>query len=83
MPANEDDMLEQMIKKHTHNYNMAELAGIACTALFRIARAQEVLVELARADLEAAVEGEAQSRAEQMANEIVEEKSKRSFIGRK
>lgn len=63
--------------------NMPALAGNIAHELWRIANAQEELTALAKADLEAAVEEQIKSRSEVRAQEIVTEKSKRSFIGKK
>lgn len=58
------------------------LANIAM-CLHRIAAAQEDLVALAKMDLEAAINEEVESRASQKANEIVQDSTKRSFIGKR
>ncbi len=59
------------------------LMGIATEMMVRLVAAQEAIVEMAAADLEAQVEEAIKSRAETRAEEIVADKSKRSFIGKK
>lgn len=59
------------------------LIGSIAHSLLRIANAQEALHELSLADVNEMIEAEVKSRSETRAEEIVEEKSKRSFIGRK
>jgi len=63
--------------------NMIGIMGRASITLMRLVHAQEKLVALAEVDLQQTIEAEIQSRAETMANEIVEDKSKRGFIGKK
>lgn len=62
--------------------NTAAILAHAAVSLARIAHAQEKLTSLAEIDLQQQVEAEIQVRAEQMAEEIVESKTKRSFIGK-
>lgn len=59
------------------------IIGSIAVSLLRIANAQEALVELSQTDLQNAIESEIQARAETMANEMQEEKTKRSFIGKR
>lgn len=60
-----------------------ELLTQTFCALERIAVAQERLVELAEIDLEESITQAIESRAEDRAQEIVAENTKRSFIGKK
>jgi len=59
------------------------LMGHIAVSLMRIANAQDEIVELAKADIQATVEEEIKARAETMASEMEADKSKRSFIGKK
>lgn len=63
--------------------NIPALMGHIALTLFRLTQAQERLVALAQVDLEQQIEAEIQSRAETMAEEIVEDKTKRGFIGKR
>ena len=71
------------IESAVQSNSLAQLLGHIAVSLMRSANAQQALVELHVKDFEAAVEDEINSRAETLANEIVEEKAKRSFIGKK
>lgn len=59
------------------------LIGHIAHSLYRVALAQERLVALAEADLDESIEAAIEQRAEQKAKELDEEKTKRSFIGRR
>lgn len=63
--------------------NMHKLVGQAVWELWRIANAQEKIVAFASADLEAQIEEAIKSRAEDRAAEMVADKTRRSFIGKK
>jgi hypothetical protein len=63
--------------------NMPALAGNIAHELWRIANAQEEMLQMAKADLEAQVEEAIKSRSEERAAELVADKNKRSFIGKK
>lgn len=63
--------------------NMLAIAGNIAHELWRLANAQEELVTLAKIDMETQIEEVIKSRSEDRAQEIVAEKSKRSFIGKK
>lgn len=56
------------------------LASVA-DSLQRIAKAQEDMAALAKVDIDATIEAAADSLAEERAAKIIEEKTKRSFIG--
>lgn len=51
--------------------------------LLRIAQAQERLVQIAEADLSEVVEAAIEERAEEKAQQLDADRTKRSFIGRK
>lgn len=63
--------------------NMIGILGRASITLMRLVHAQEKLVALAELDLTETIESEIKARAETMAEEIVEDKTKRAFIGKK
>jgi hypothetical protein len=63
--------------------NMPSIAGNIAHELWRIANAQEAMIELANADLEAQIEEAIKTRAEDRANQMVAEQTKRTFIGKK
>lgn len=81
---NEDlHMAQLFIESAVNEGNTHKLLGMIAGSLVRIARSQEEMVELAHQDIEAEIEAQIQGRAEQMANEIDQDKSKRSFIGKR
>lgn len=59
------------------------IIGEIAKSLFRLAKAQEELVALAKLDLEETINNEIESRAKEKAEELVAEKQARSFIGRR
>ena len=63
--------------------DMVSIAGNICHELWRIAAAQEAIVEMAKADLEVQIEEAVKSRAEKLAAELDADKTKRTYIGRK
>jgi len=71
------------IERAVSRGDYATLLGHVAHSLFRTAMAQERLVTLAEADLEAQVEEAVKSRTEERAAEIAAEKTKRSYIGKK
>lgn len=66
-------------KKGATDVFLAEIA----ISLFRIARAQEAVVELAQADLEESVNAAVEERAQILAEKLDEDKTRRSFIGKR
>lgn len=78
-----DDEFMQMISAAITQKDMAQLAGQAVVELHRIANAQEDLLAITKMDVEAQIEETIQARAEQKADEIVAEKSKRNYIGKR
>lgn len=73
----------QYISMMIERKDVPSIIGHAAVSLVRIARAQEKLVELAEADVTAQVHEAADALAQDKAKEIVEQKTKRSFIGGK
>lgn len=59
------------------------IAGSIAVSLLRIAAAQEAMHELAVTDMTAAIEEAIQSRSQDLADQIVADKTKRSFLGKK
>lgn len=78
-----DDTFMQAIAEAIAKKDMAWLASQAVVELHRIANAQEAIVKMADADLEAQIEEAIKSRAEERAEELVADQTKRTFIGRK
>ncbi len=72
-----------MIDEAIDQKNMVQLAAQAVIELHRIANAQEAIVNLAKADLEAQIEESIKSRSEERAQELFADKNKRTFIGKK
>lgn len=58
------------------------LMGEVCMNLFRLARGVEAMVEMGKLDIESLIQEEIESRAESRANEMINDKTKRSIIGR-
>lgn len=73
----------QMMQELSQRDDIPKILGRLATTLLRLTHAQEKLVALAQIDLEQQIEAEIQSRAETMAEEIVEDKTKRGFIGKR
>ena len=73
----------QMMQELSQQGDVPKILGRIATTLLRLTYAQEKLVALAQVDLEQQIEAEIQSRAETMAEEIVEDKTKRGFIGQR
>lgn len=71
------------LKRLSGTGNLPAIAAHIGVSLLRIAMAQEKLVALSELDLEGVVESEIASRAETRAAEIAQEKTRRSFIGKK
>jgi hypothetical protein len=63
--------------------NMVGLAASVAESLVRLVAAQEKLVELATIDLEEQVEAVAENKATELAKKMDEDKTRRSFIGKK
>lgn len=82
---NENELYEhmQMMQELRQMDDVPKILGRIATTLLRLTHAQEKLVALAQVDLEQQIEAEIQSRAETMAEEIVEDKTKRGFIGKR
>lgn len=59
------------------------ILGYIAISLERIALAQEAVVELAQADLEESVNAAVEERAQVLAEKIDEDKTRRSFIGKR
>ncbi len=83
-------MTEEEIRNHMRYVeesvqvgNTSRLMGIGIEMLIRLVAAQEAIVHFANLDIEAQIEAAIESRSEVKAAEIVEEKSRRSFIGKK
>lgn len=83
MEQSEIDLNLEYIQQAVETKEKEVLLGHIAVSLLRIANAQENMVKLADADIQAAIEEEIKSRAEVMAEEIEADKSKRSFIGKK
>lgn len=83
MDQKEANELNQMIDEATRNQDIHSLLGILAAGILRIAAAQEKMVELAVEDMNGQIEEAVQARAEERAQEMDEEKTKRSYIGRK
>lgn len=66
-------------KKGATDVFLAEIA----VSLFRIARAQEAVVELARADLEESINAAVEERAQALAEKLDDDRTRRSFIGKR
>lgn len=77
------EAVEQFIGDSVAKGDYLPLLGLVAGSLVRLACAQEDLVVLAKQDLEDQMEEAVKSRAEQMAQEIDANKSKRGFIGKK
>lgn len=63
--------------------DMTGLVASVADSLVRIAAAQEKMVEMAQEDMAAQIEEAINSKAETLAQEMSEEKTRRSFIGKK
>lgn len=63
--------------------DMAALVGHIASSLFRLANANDMMYLLMRRNSEAQNEEDIQSKAEVLAQEIDEERSRRSFIGKR
>lgn len=59
------------------------ILGLVAISLERIALAQEAVVELAQADLEESINAAVEERAQILAEKIDEDKTRRSFIGKR
>lgn len=82
MVQREIDQEAAYISEAIERNDKLTIMGHIAVSLSRIALAQEKMVALAEADIQAAVEEEVEARAQAKAEEIVEDKTKRSFIGR-
>lgn len=78
-PDNEVRNIWQAYTTKDQNFAVSSIAH----SLLRIARAQEALVALSTADLEAAIEAEIENRSQVKADEIAAQATKRSFLGKK
>lgn len=83
MTKDEEQQFWTMLSDAMGSNNTGILVGMAVGELFRIANAQEQMVKLAEADLQAQVDEVIKTRSEERAEEIVAEKTKRSFIGKR
>jgi hypothetical protein len=79
----EIDQEAAFISQAIERKDMITLVGHVALSLTRIAIAQEKVVALAEADIQATVDEEVEARAQVKAVEIAEDKAKRSYIGRK
>lgn len=59
------------------------LTAVIARMLVRIAAAQEAMVEMSQIDIEEMIQGEIQQRAEARAAELDNERTSRSFLGKK
>lgn len=73
----------QIIMDAVHKNDHATLLGSIAHSLLRIASAQEAVYELAVKDMNEAIEAAIQDRAETLADDLVKEKTSRSFIGKR
>lgn len=73
-----------MAKMDTDAFDMQiKLLSSIAESLVRLADAQEAIAEIMKADLQEQIEQVVADEAEQRAVEIVENKSKRSYIGKR
>lgn len=77
------EIIDSIVKSGDATRALVKVAGRIAITLLRLTHAQEKLVALAEIDLQETIEAEIKSRAETMAEEMVEEKSKRGFIGQR
>lgn len=75
--------MHKFVEEAVRQSNLIGILGQASLMLLRLVHAQEKLTILAEVDLQETVEAEIQARAETLAEEIVQDKSKRGFIGQK
>jgi exonuclease III len=71
--------VENLVQRGEH----LALLGQIAVSLERIALAQEAVVELAQADLEESINAAVEERAQVLAERIDEDKTRRSFIGKR
>lgn len=73
----------QNVENLVHRGEQLALLGQIAVSLERIALAQEAVVELAQADLEESINAAVEERAQVLAEKIDEDKTRRSFIGKR
>lgn len=71
------------IKRAERAGDMAGLAASIAVSLLRLANSVERMQELAEADMTAAIEEAIEARSQERAEEMVADKTKRGFIGKK
>lgn len=81
MDQKEADQFYDTVDKAMNEKNVSDLLGVIAIGIVRIAAAQEDMLKLAVDDMNAHIEEVIQSRAEERAQEMDEEKAKRSYIG--
>lgn len=81
---------DEEIKQNENHINdamsrgdLTALLGHIAASLYRMANAQEVIASAHTKDIDEAIEAAVRERAETRAAEMVEENSKRSYIGKK
>lgn len=79
----EDTNMDEVIDRYVERKDIPGLLGMIAHSLFRIADSQERVVDIAEADINAAIEQAVEEAAEKKAASIVEEKTRRSFIGKR
>lgn len=91
MTENEAEKLEMAdaraqnveVEEAIEQKNMLRLIGNIATSLYRIAVVQEKTFALATLDLENVIEAAVEERSQTKAQEIDEQRTKRSFLGKK
>lgn len=82
---NEEEFNQEVarVEQMTGSGDYVGILGHLAISLMRVANAQERLVSLAEADLQAEVEAAVESRSREVAEEMVADQNKRSFIGKR
>lgn len=81
--AQELEQVGQMLSDAVQRKDLPTIFAVIAEATMRVAHAQEALLEIAKADMSQEIEAAVQGRAEQLAQELDADKSRRSFIGKR
>lgn len=65
------------------NKNKEAMLSVIAVSLLRIANAQEAMYDLAVKDMNEAIDAAVEARSEEKAEELLKEKTQRSYIGKK
>ena len=75
--------LHHMMEGLANSGDWVRILGRISVTLLRLVHVQETLVALARADLEATINEAVEERAQEKAAQIDEDRTKRSYIGKR